>query len=135
MPSSTWSDRLARGYALLRGAMIFLFSAVLMIAPEQAMAGSSTEPARSLGLVFASRSILLGLVLVVLGLRRAREGLAWVLLADAALQLFDTGMALATNKGALAILPAALGALDAWAGLFLLRAGRVSQASGDPLTR
>jgi len=129
MPSSTWSDRLARGYALLRGAMIFLFSAVLMIAPEQAMAGSSTEPARSLGLVFASRSILLGLVLVVLGLRRAREGLAWVLLADAALQLFDTGMALATNKGALAILPAALGVVDAWAGLFLLRAARVSPAA------
>jgi hypothetical protein len=42
-------------------------------------------------------------------------------LADAALQLFDTAMALAMNKGALAILPAGLGAIAVWAGLFLLR--------------
>jgi hypothetical protein len=109
--------------------MVLLFSAVLIMAPEKAMAGSSTEPARSLGMVFASRSILLGLVLVALTLRGARRGLAWVLLADAALQLFDTGMALATNKGALAILPAALGAVDVWAGLFLLRAAPLSTAS------
>jgi hypothetical protein len=40
------------------------------------------------------------------------------------LQIFDTGMALAMNKGALAILPAALGAIDVWAGLFLLRVAR-----------
>jgi uncharacterized protein DUF4267 len=129
MPSSTWSDRLARAFALLRGAMVVLFSVMLIIAPERTMAGSSTEPARSLALIFASRSILLGLVFVVLALRRKREGLAWVLLADAALQLFDTGMALATHKGALAVLPAALGAMDVWAGLFLLRAARVSPAS------
>jgi hypothetical protein len=109
--------------------MVVLFSVFLIIAPERAMAGSSTEPARSLALVFASRTILLGIVLVVLAIRRRREGLAWVLLADAALQLFDTGMALATHKGALAILPAALGAMDVWAGLFLLRAARVSPAS------
>jgi len=101
--------------------MVAVFSALLIIAPEKAMPGSSTEPARSLGLVFASRTILLGVVLVVLALRRKREGLAWVLLADAALQLFDTVLALVTNKGALAILPMALGALDVWAGLFLLR--------------
>ena len=101
--------------------MVAVFSALLIIAPEKAMPGSSTEPARSLGLVFASRTILLGVVLVVLALRRKREGLAWVLLADAALQLFDTVLALVTNKGALAILPMALGALAVWAGLFLLR--------------
>ncbi len=124
MPSSTWSDRLARAFALLRGAMVVLFSVSLIIAPEKAMAGSSTEPARSLALIFASRSILLGLALVVLALGRKREGLGWVLFADAALQLFDTGMALATDKGALAVLPAALGAVDVWAGLFLLRAAR-----------
>jgi hypothetical protein len=109
--------------------MLIFFCGVLIIAPEKALPGSSTEPARSLGLVFASRTILLGLVLIVLALRRAREGLAWVLWADAALQLFDTGMALATGKGALAVLPAILGALDVWAGLVVLRAARASPAS------
>ncbi|MBI5546170.1 MAG: DUF4267 domain-containing protein [Deltaproteobacteria bacterium] len=129
MPSSTWPNRLARAFALLRGAMVVLFSVSLIIVPERVMAGSSTEPARSLALVFASRSILLGSLLVVLAIRGKREGLAWVLLADAALQLFDTGMALATHKGALAVLPAALGAMDVWVALFLLRAARVPPAS------
>lgn len=129
MPSSLWSDRLARAFAILRGAMLILFCALLIVAPERSMAGSSTEPARSLALVFASRTILLGIVLVVLAIRRRREGLGWVLLADAAFQLFDTGMAFATHKGALAVLPAALGALDVWAGLFLLRTARASSAS------
>src|SRR5262245_13649429 len=101
MLSSTWSDRLARAFAVLRGAMLILFCVALIIAPEKAMPGSSIEPARSLALMFTSRTILLGLVLVVLALRRKREGLAWVLLADAALQLFDTALALAMNKGAL----------------------------------
>jgi len=128
MPSSSWSDRLARAFAILRGAMVVLFSVLLIAAPEKAMPGSSTEPARSLALIFASRTILLGIVLVALAIRGRREGLAWVLLADAALQLFDTGMALATHKGALAVLPAALGAMDVWAGLLLLRAARVSPA-------
>jgi hypothetical protein len=71
-------------------------------------------------------------VLVVLALRRAREGLGWVLLADAVFQLFDTGMALATNKGFVAVLPAVLGAVDVWAGLFLLRVARMSRTSPAP---
>jgi hypothetical protein len=129
MTANSWSDRLARAYACVRGVMIVSFSVLLVAAPEKAMPGSATEPARSLAQVFASRSILLGVVFVVLALRRARVGLAWVFWADGALQLFDTGMAVATNKGALAILPAALGALDIWAGLFLLRAARMSSAS------
>jgi hypothetical protein len=124
MPSSTWSDRIARAYAVIRGAMLLLFSVFLVVAPEKAMAGSSTEPTRSLALVFASRTILFGVVLVALAIRRKREGLGWVLLADAALQVFDGGMALATSKGAMAALPIALGALDVWAGLHLLRAAR-----------
>jgi hypothetical protein len=128
MQSSTWSDRLARAFAVLWGAMLILLSVALIVAPEKAMPGSSTEPARWLALIFTSRTILLGLVLVVLALRRKREGLAWVLLADAALQLFDTALELATNKGALAILPAALGALDVWAALSLLRAARALPA-------
>jgi hypothetical protein len=121
MPSSTWSDRLARAFAFLRGAMVILFSVFLIVVPEKAMAGSSSEPARTLALMFASRTIVLGIALVVLAMARKREGLAWVLLADAALQLFDTGMAFVTGKQALAVLPAALGALDVWAALVLRR--------------
>jgi hypothetical protein len=128
MPNSIGSDRLARAFAILRGTMLVVFSVVLIVAPEKAMAGSSTEPARSLALMFASRTILLGTVLVALAIRRRREALAWVLLADAALQVFDTGMALATHKEALAFLPAALGAMDVCAGLFLLRTKRLRAA-------
>jgi hypothetical protein len=109
--------------------MLIAFSAVLVMAPERAMPGSSAEPARSLALVFTSRTILLGIVLVVLALKRKREGLAWVLFADAAFQVFDTGMAFATGKGALAVLPIVLGALDAWAGLSLRRAARTAPVS------
>lgn len=75
MTSSTWSDRLARAFAFLRGAMLVLFSALLIIAPEKAMPGSSMEPARSLALVFASRTILLGVVLAVLALQHKRQAL------------------------------------------------------------
>jgi hypothetical protein len=127
---SPWSERLAYAVAILRGAMVIVFCVLLVVAPETAMPGSSAEPARSLALMFAGRTILLGIVLVGLAIGRKREGLGWVLLADAVLQVFDTGMALATAKGALALLPAALGALDVWAGLLLLRAGR--KPSGQP---
>jgi hypothetical protein len=109
--------------------MVVVFSVFLVFAPEMAMPGSSIEPACSLALVFASRTILLGLALAALALMRKREPLSWLLLADAVLQLFDTGMALATHKGSLAALPAALCALDVWAGLVLLRAARGSPAS------
>lgn len=121
---SPWSERLAYAVAILRAAMIIVASVVLVVLPETAMPGSSAEPARSLALMFASRTILLGVVLVGLAIGRKREGLGWVLLADAALQIFDTGMAFATHQSALAVLPAALGALDIWAGLRLLRAAR-----------
>lgn len=78
--------------------------------------------------MFASRTILLGIAFVVLAIGRRREGLAWVLFADSALQLFDAGMALVTHKGALVVLPVALGVLDVWAGLVLRRAARVPPA-------
>jgi hypothetical protein len=38
-------------------------------------------------------------------------------------------MALVTHKYALVILPAAIGVIDVWAGLFLLSAARMSPAS------
>ncbi len=92
---------LARAFAIVRGVMLVVFCLVLIAAPEKALAGSSTEPARSLAWMVASRTILLGTVLVVLAIRRKQRGLGWVLLADAALQIFDVGMALAMHKGAL----------------------------------
>ena len=106
--------------------MVILFSVLLILAPEKMMAGSSSEPARTLALMFASRTIVLGIAFIVLAMARKREGLAWVLLADAALQLFDTGMAFVTGKQALAVLPAALGVLDVWAALVLRRAAPAS---------
>jgi hypothetical protein len=49
-----------------------------------------------------------------------RATLGWVLVADGALQLFDTLHALAQGKRKLAILPAALCALDALAAITLI---------------
>ena len=124
MPFTSWSDRLAHAYGVLRGMMLVLFSVALVLVPERALPGSSSEPMRTLALVFASRTILLGLALAVLAIRRERGALAWVLLADAALQVFDTCMALVTDKGVVALAPAALAGLDAWAGVVLLRQSR-----------
>lgn len=123
------AETLARVFAFLRGSMLLLFMAFLVLSPEQALAGSSTEPARSLALMIASRTTLLATLLVVLALRFRRDGLAWLLLADAALQLYDVGMALAMHKGAVAVLPAALGALDLWAALSLRRGAEKPVAS------
>jgi hypothetical protein len=128
MANSTKSDLLARTYAVLRGAMVIVFSVALILVPEKAVPGSSLEPARSLALMFASRTILLGLVLAALAIRGKRQGLAWVLLADAALQIFDTGLALAMSKGAVAALPLLLGALDVWMALRLFRVADERQA-------
>jgi hypothetical protein len=129
MPSNTWPGRLARAFAILRGAVLLLYSVMLFLAPEKVIAGSSNEPARTLALVFASRTLLLGIAFVVLAIRGKREWVAGLLLADAALQFFDTGMALVTHKGTLAILPAAIGI---WAGLVLLRAARVPPVPPPP---
>ncbi|MFL5349311.1 MAG: DUF4267 domain-containing protein [Hyalangium sp.] len=124
MQSNPWPDRLARAFAILRGAVLVPYSVMLFLEPEKVMPGSSTEPARTFALMFASRTILLGIAFFVLAIRGKREGLAGLLLADAALQFFDTGMALVTHKGALAVVPAAIGVIGVWAGLFLLRAAR-----------
>lgn len=101
--------------------MLVAFSAALIFGPETAMPGSTSEPARSLALMISSRTILLGLVFVALAIRGRRIGLGWVFLADAALQVFDTGMSVALGRGAISALPAVLGALDAWAGVTLLK--------------
>jgi hypothetical protein len=112
---------LARGFAVLRGLMLMVFMVFWLWAPDKALHGSSTEPARSLALMFVSRTMLLGAALVALAIKGKRQGLGWLLLADAALQIFDVGMAVAAHKGVVVLAPAALGALDLWAGLVLLR--------------
>jgi hypothetical protein len=129
MATIRWPERLAYAFAILRGTMLVVFAVFLMVAPEQAMPGSEVEPARSLGLIVASRTILLGSLMIGLTITRKHEGLGWVLLADAALQVFDAGMSIAMGKGAATILPIALGALDAWVGRFLLQSARTSPRS------
>jgi hypothetical protein len=128
MPSNNWSERFARGFAILRGAMLVLSMVMLIVAPERAMPGSSTGLVRTVALMFASRTIVLGTVLVFLAIRQRRAALAWVLFADAVLQVFDTAMAITLHRGAVALLPAAIGAVDVWAGLTLLRSARRSPA-------
>jgi hypothetical protein len=125
MPNSNWPPRLATAFAILRGMMLVAFSLAMVFMPEQALPGSAIGPARSLGLMLASRTILLGSVLISLAVTRKRAGLGWVLLADALLQVFDTGMAIAEHGNAVALLPAALCGLDAWAGIVLLRSARM----------
>jgi hypothetical protein len=115
---------LAVVFAVLRGAMLILYSIGLSIAPEKLVPGSSGEPVRSLALMFVSRTALLGASLVVLAIRGQRKALGWVIIADAVLQVFDTGMALAMAKGPLALAPAAIGAIEALAGMTLLRSKR-----------
>jgi hypothetical protein len=80
----------------------------------------ATESERSLVVMVGSRSILLGLVIVVLGLANRREVLGWVLIADGLLQAFDALHALALRKRTAAVLPAALFVLDTLAGITLL---------------
>ena len=121
-----WTDRIARGYAILRGIMVLAFCGFLIFAPESVTPGSSAEPARSFALVFASRSILLGLVMVVLAVKRNREALAWVFFADALLQAFDTALSVAQNSGAMSLMPFALGVLDVWAALVLRKSARTA---------
>jgi hypothetical protein len=106
--------------------MVFAFCAFLIFAPERMTPGSSVEPARSYALVFASRSILLGIVMIVLAIKVRREALAWVFLADAALQAFDTALSVAQHNGALSIMPFALGVLDVWAAQVLRRTARAA---------
>jgi hypothetical protein len=114
--------------------MLLFFAVLFFVAPETAMTGSSVAPARTLALMFASRTFVVGLALVLLALRGKREGLAWVLFADAAFQLFDAGMAVASDKGALAVLPLVIGGIDAWVGITQLRVGRAIARSREAQT-
>ncbi len=71
-----------------------------------------------------SRTILLGFGILALWHTNRREALAWALLGDGMLQLFDALLALAQRKRTLrtlAVLPTILCILDGWAAVTLSR--------------
>jgi hypothetical protein len=114
----TVSSRLAVGFAILRGLQLAVLTVPWLL--QKVRHRDATESEKSLVLMVGSRSILLGLALVVLGFSNQREMLGWVLIGDGLLQLFDALHALALRKRTVAVLPAALCVLDALAGITLL---------------
>src|SRR4051794_4491773 len=106
--------KLVRAFAALRGVTLILFSAAFVLAPEKMMPGSSAEPARSIALIFVSRNVVYGGAYVVLALRGLKRALGWLFLADFVFQIFDTGLAIASHKGAVAGMPAVIGGLALW---------------------
>ena len=111
-------SRIALYFAIVRGFQLAGLTVPWLL--HKVRRADATESERSLALMIASRSILLGLAIVALGLANRRATLAWVLIADALLQLFDALVAIALGKRKLAILPAALCALDGFSGIILL---------------
>ena len=114
----TVASRIALGFAILRGVQLAALTVPWL--RQKVRRADVTESERSLVLMIGSRSILLGLVIVALGLTNRRETLGWVLIGDGSLQLFDALHALALRKRTVAVLPAALCVLDALAGIVLL---------------
>jgi hypothetical protein len=106
------------GYAVLRGFMLAVLT-VLWLARKMRHP-DATESERPLLWMVSSRTILLGVVILLLSVGGRREALAWVLLGDGALQLFDTLLALALHKRKLAVLPALLCLFGGWAGIALM---------------
>jgi hypothetical protein len=114
----TVSSRIALGYAILRGFQLAALTVPWLL--QKVRRADVTESERSLILMIGSRSILLGLAIVALGVTNRRETLGWVLIGDGVLQLFDALHALALRKRTVAVLPAALCVLDGLAGITLL---------------
>jgi hypothetical protein len=114
----TVSSRIALGFAILRGFQLAALTVPWLL--QKVRRADITDSERSLVLMIGSRSILLGLAMVVLGLINRREALGWVLAGDGLLQLFDALQALAVRKRTVAMLPAALCVLDGVAGITLL---------------
>ena len=114
----TVSSRIALGFAILRGFQLAALTVPWLL--EKVRRADAAESERSLVLMIGSRSILLGVAMVVLGIMNRREALGWVLIGDGLLQLFDALHALALRKRTLAVLPAALCVLDGLAAITLL---------------
>jgi hypothetical protein len=114
----TVSSRIALGFAILRGFQLAALTVPWLL--QKVRRADATESERSLVLMVGSRSILLGLAIVVLAFTSRREALGWVLIGDGSLQLFDAIHAFALRKRTVAVLPAALCILDGWAAITLL---------------
>jgi hypothetical protein len=114
----TTSSRIALCFAILRGVQLAALTVPWLL--QKVRRADATESERSLALMIGSRSILLGLAIVALGLMNKLETLGWVLIADGLLQLFDAVHALALRKRTVAVLPTALCILDGLAGITLL---------------
>jgi uncharacterized protein DUF4267 len=114
----TITSRIALGFAILRGFQLAALTVPWLL--QKVRRVEATESERSLVLMVGSRSILLGLVIVALGIANRREALGWVLIGDGLLQLFDALHAVALRKRTLAVLPAALCVLDGLAGIIFL---------------
>lgn len=114
----TVSSRIALIFAVLRGLQLAVLTVPWVL--QKLRRADSAEAERSLVLMIGSRSIMFGVVIVVLGLANRRGTLGWALLADGLLQLFDALLAVFLRKRTVAILPAALCVLDGLAGLILL---------------
>lgn len=110
--------RFAHVIAFLRALLAFVFSIAFIAAPEQLLPGSSLEPARALALLFVSRNLAFAIALTVLAARRIDRALAWLLIADVALQIFDASIA----HDASSMMPLLIGLLEAVAARQLLKA-------------
>jgi uncharacterized protein DUF4267 len=111
-------SRIALGFAILRGFQLAALTVPWLL--QKVRRAGATESERSLVLMISSRSILLGLAIVALGVTGRRVTLGWVLVGDGLLQLFDALHALAQRRQTVAILPAALCVLDGLAGIALI---------------
>ena len=114
----TISSRIALGFAILRGFQLAALTVPWLL--QKVRRADATESERSLVLMIGSRSILVGLAIVALGIANRRETLGWVIIGDGLLQLFDALLAVALRKRRVAVLPAALCVLDGVAGILLL---------------
>jgi hypothetical protein len=112
------SSRIALGFALLRGFQLAALTVPWLL--QKLRRADATASERSLVLMIGSRSILLGLAIVALGLTNRLETLGWVLIGDGLLQLFDALHALALGKRTVAVLPAVLCVLCGLAGITLI---------------
>jgi hypothetical protein len=112
------SSRIALGFAIVRGLQLAALTVPWLL--QKVRRADATESERSLVLMIGSRSILLGLAMVALGVSNRREPLGWLLIGDGVLQLFDALHAIALRKRTVAVLPAVLSVLDGVAGLILL---------------
>ena len=113
------SVAVALGFAVLRGLMLTALTVPWVL--QKVRRADATEAERSLALMAGSRTILLGLGIVGLWLTNRQEALAWALLGDGVLQLFDTLLALVQRKRNVAVFPAVLCLLDGWAGFVLMK--------------